>query len=208
MMGSMMASNKKSVNPGIHSRVKYSFRRARIGTGTTGLLDLSDLIFGREFHEIAKNCEKGGRYLQRAARRAHEIAQNGYIRTVRADAARIDGEPQQLGKLEVNAGVIQLRKAKSLRGQHAVQARRIHGPGRTMTTPRAARHLVELLPVALAPGSHAPSHYVHSIHWMRRRPRRFTGRILGSPAPRGLVFRPIHILHKSSGKAFSLPVVS
>jgi hypothetical protein len=56
---------------------------------------------------------------------------------------------------EIHSGIVEFGQTKTLRGQNAVQARRIDGAGRTMTAPGAARYLVELLPIAFVPSGHA-----------------------------------------------------
>lgn len=88
------------------------------------------------------------------ARGAHEIPQYGNVWAVSADAARIHGQAEAFGEVEVHARIVQFRKAKTRRGQHAVHAGRIDGPGWPVTPPRAPRQLVELLPIAFLPSRH------------------------------------------------------
>ena len=95
--------------------------------------------------------------LQRAPRGAHEVAQHGDVGPVGADSPRIHRKPKPLGEFQVHACVIKFRETKTLRGQHAIQPRRINGPRWTMCSPWAARHLVELLPIAFVPGGHTIS---------------------------------------------------
>ena len=108
--------------------------------------------------------EKSGRCrkerLQRAPRGAHEIAQHGDVRPVGADSPRIHGKAEPLGKFQVHARVIEFRETKTLRGQHAIQSRRINGPRWTMCPPRAARHVIELSPIAFVPSGHTVLLYV------------------------------------------------
>ena len=105
---------------------------------------------------MPEGCGEGEvkRDLQRVPGRAHEIAQHGYVWLVGADSARIHRKAEPLGKFQIHARVIKLRKTEPLRGQHAIQPRRIHGPRRTMRSPRAARHFIELLPIAFVPSRH------------------------------------------------------
>src|SRR6185437_16178489 len=93
--------------------------------------------------------------LQRLARRSHEIAQYSHVRTVGADASRVDRQTKPLGLIEIDSSVIQFRQAESLRRQHAVQSRRIHRTGRTMPLPWPSRQFVKLLPIAFMPSRHA-----------------------------------------------------
>ena len=95
--------------------------------------------------------------LQRAPRGAYEIAQHGDVGSVGSDSSRVHRESEAFRKLQVDAGVIQLRKAESLRGEHAIDPGRINRPGWTVMAPRAARCLVEALPIGFAPGRHTIS---------------------------------------------------
>jgi|SRR5579859_215183 len=92
--------------------------------------------------------------LERAAGGADEIAEDGDVGAVDADAAGIDGQAEHFCLFEIDAGVVEFGEAKTLRGQDAIEARGIHGTGRTMALPRTASDLVELLPVAFVPGLH------------------------------------------------------
>ena len=95
--------------------------------------------------------------LQRAPRGTYEIAQHGDVRSIGSDSSRVHRKPEALRQLQVDAGVIQLRKAESLRGEHAIEPRRINRAGWTVMSPRAARRLVEPLPIVFAPGRHTIS---------------------------------------------------
>jgi hypothetical protein len=103
--------------------------------------------------------------LQRLAGRTDKIAQNGNVGTVRADAPGVHGKSETLREIEIHARVIQFRQTESLRGQHTIDARRIHRAGRTVTPPRAPRQLVKLLPIAFVPSRHffASRQIVHDI---------------------------------------------
>jgi hypothetical protein len=160
--------------------------------------------------------------LERLAGRTNEIAQNGNVWAVSADAPGIHGQTETLGKLEIHTRVVQLRQAESLRGQHAIYARRIDRPRRAVTPPRAPRQLVKLFPIAFVPSRHfffdptqSGSTYLSantfaSILWMRARPIRFTSGLprIASLRNNFVAIRPIHILHKSAVNGFSLPIVS
>ena len=52
--------------------------------------------------------------LQRLPRGAHEIAQNGNVGAVGANASRVHGQPQPLRKFEVHASIIKLGETESL----------------------------------------------------------------------------------------------
>ena len=151
----------------------------------------------------------GENALQRVPRGAHKIAQHGHVWLVGADSPRVHRESEPLGKFQVHASIIQLGKTKTLRGQHAIQPRWIHGPRWTMRPPWAARHLVELLPIAFVPGRHAFSLDVLSkpldaagVQKVHR------GSFLCLFPGRLFLARAIHIHHDSPGKAFSSLVVS
>lgn len=88
------------------------------------------------------------------ARGADEIAQDGDVGTVCANATGVNRQAQALGLVEIDASIIELRKAKTRRRLHAIHAGRINRTGRTVPLPRAARHLVELLPIAFLPSVH------------------------------------------------------
>ena len=96
-----------------------------------------------------------GAELNRAAGGADEVAEDGDVGAVDADAAGIDREAELFGLFEIDACVVEFRKAETLRGQNAIEACRIHRTGRTMPFPRTPRYLVELLPVAFVPGLHS-----------------------------------------------------
>jgi len=98
--------------------------------------------------------------LNRLAGRADEIAQDGNIGPVGADAPGIHGQAEALGEIEIDAGIIQFGQAETLRGQHAIYARRVHRPRRTVTLPGAARQFVKLLPIAFVPSRHSILYYV------------------------------------------------
>ena len=86
---------------------------------------------------------------------ADEFAQDRDVGAVDTDAASIDGEAETFGEIEIDAGVIEFRKAVTLRGRNTIETGRIDRPGRTMTAPRAARQFVELLPIAFLPSGHS-----------------------------------------------------
>src|SRR6202035_2583534 len=95
------------------------------------------------------------RKLQRLARSSDKITQHSHVGSVRADAARIDRQAKALGLIQIDTGIIQLGKAEALRGQNAVQSRRIDWAGRTMSLPWPSRQFIELLPIAFVPSRHS-----------------------------------------------------
>ncbi len=160
----MKAWTTPAAKPAAHSNrrtapmlTNTSMRFRHVG-GDWRSLDLRDPALGvrnlKEKRRAAKVSRK--EKLQRVPRRAHEIAQDGHVWPIGADTPRIDGQSEPLGQIQIHAGIIQFRKTESLRGQHTVQPCRIHWPRRP-ATPRASGHLVELLPIAFAPGRHAIS---------------------------------------------------
>jgi len=58
--------------------------------------------------------------LQRAAGGADEVAENGDVGAVDANAAGIHREAEPFGLFEIDSGVIQFGKAETLRGQNAI----------------------------------------------------------------------------------------
>src|SRR6266481_7187904 len=159
------------------------------------------------------------RGLQRLSRRSDEIAQNSNVRSVSPDAPGVHWQTKTLREVEVHACVVKLRQAKTLRGQHAIQASRIDRPRRAMTPPRAARQLVKLFPIAFVPGRHFMfdretvnlfSNTLASTCWMHGRTIRFTSLLphISFSGNNFDAYRPIHILHKQAGNPFSFPVVS
>ena len=96
-----------------------------------------------------------GAELNRAAGGADEVAEDGDVGAVDTDAAGIDREAELFGLFEIDTCVVEFGKAETLRGQNAIEARRIDGTGRTMPFPRTPRYLIELLPVAFVPGLHS-----------------------------------------------------
>src|SRR5258707_14775942 len=92
--------------------------------------------------------------LQRLPRGSNEIAKNRNIRAVSTDASGVPRQAKPLGKVKIHARVVQLRQTKTLRGQHAIQARRVNRTWRTVTPPGAPRQLVKLLPIAFVPSRH------------------------------------------------------
>jgi hypothetical protein len=158
------------------------------------------------------------------SRGSNEIAQNCHVRAVSADAPGIHRQTETLGKIKIHTSVVQLRQAEALRRQHSIYARRIHRPRRAVTPPRAPRQLVKLFPIAFVPSRHSfhrdPGHAGVNLStntflsplWMHARPIRFTSFLPHIPSPGNTAstnaLRPIHILHKSDGNPFSLPVVS
>src|SRR5579871_3079799 len=134
-------------------------------------------------------------------RRADKIAQHGHVGAVGANAAGIHRQAEHFGLFKIDTGIVQFRKAETLRGQYAVQSSRIHGTGRTMTPPRTTSYLVELVPVAFLPGSHSVllccftrllpllfpiatsiPNTSHLPRWMRQAPKRFTLRFAANTA--------------------------
>ena len=107
--------------------------------------------------EVCEKIRKRVDGLQRLAGRAHEVAQNGHIGAVRADASGVHRQTQALGQIQVHAGIVQFGQAETLRGQHAVQPGRIDRPGWAVTLPGAARQLIKLLPIAFVPSRHSIS---------------------------------------------------
>jgi hypothetical protein len=95
--------------------------------------------------------------LQGAPRGAYEIAQHGDVGAVSPDSPRVYRKSEAFSEIQVNTGVIQLRKTESLRGKHTIAPGRINRARRTVVPPRAAGHLVELLPIGFAPGRHTNS---------------------------------------------------
>jgi hypothetical protein len=70
-----------------------------------------------------ENLEKGKAQnsgLQRLAGGADEIAQNGNVGPVHADATGIHWQAEALGQIEIHAGVVQLGQAEPLRRKYAV----------------------------------------------------------------------------------------
>jgi len=87
-------------------------------------------------------------------RRADEIAQNSNVGAVSSDAPGVHRQTETLGKVEIHARIVEFRQAETLRGQHAIQARRVNRPRRAMTPPGPPRQLVKLFPIAFVPGRH------------------------------------------------------
>lgn len=98
--------------------------------------------------------------LERLARGADEIAEDGDVGAIGADAAGVNGKTEALGEIEINAGVIEFGKTETLRGQNAVQARGIDRARRTMALPGTASQLIKLLPIAFVPRGHRLLCYV------------------------------------------------
>jgi hypothetical protein len=95
------------------------------------------------------------RKLQRLPRAAHKITKHGHVRTIRADASRIHRQTKPFGLIKINAGVIEFGKTETLRGEHTIQARRIHRTGRTVPLPWPPRQFIKLLPIAFVPSRHS-----------------------------------------------------
>src|SRR5229473_7915927 len=87
-------------------------------------------------------------------RRADEIAQNSNVGAVSADTPGVHWQTKTLGKVEIHTRIVEFRQAETLRGQHAIQARRVNRPRRAVTPPGAPRQLVKLFPIAFVPGRH------------------------------------------------------
>lgn len=101
------------------------------------------------------DIENGEIYsLNRAVGGADEVAENGDVGTIRPDAAGIHGQAKPFGLFQVDTSIIEFRKAKTLRGQYAIQARRIYGARRAMAAPRTTSYLVELVPIVFLPSRH------------------------------------------------------
>jgi hypothetical protein len=107
------------------------------------------------------------------ARRADEVTQNGYVGTVRTDSASIYRQTQSLGEIQVNAGIIEFGQAESSGGLHAIHARRINRPRRSVALPRATSQFVKLLPVAFVPGVHRRQVRPCLLRWMLTQMVRF-----------------------------------
>jgi len=160
-----------------------------------------------------------------------EVPQDGHIRTVNPNTTGIDRETKAFSLIQVHSCIIKLRKAKALCGQNPVDTRRIYGARRAMALPRAARQLVELLPIAFVPSRHALSNdyvlfdildalWAHKVRLFLPAP--FEPPVDGSLAlssgfewlarnrkqPAIRITRAIDIRHISRGKRYSLPIVS
>ncbi len=85
---------------------------------------------------------------------ANKVAQHGNVGTIHADAAGIHGKAKPFSLFQIHTSIIEFRKTKALRGQYAIETRRVHGTGRAMAPPRATRYLVELLPIVFLPSRH------------------------------------------------------
>src|SRR5579871_3206918 len=96
-----------------------------------------------------------GERLQRLARAAHEIAKHGHVGAIGADASCVHRQTEAFGLIEIDTGIIEFGEAESLRWKHAVQSRRVHGPGRTMPLPWTSRQFIKLLPIAFVPSRHS-----------------------------------------------------
>jgi hypothetical protein len=105
--------------------------------------------------------------LQRLAGRANEVAQDGDVGAVSANASGVNGKTEALGEIKVDPGVIEFRQTKAGSGLYAIYARGIDRPRRTATVPGAAGQFVELLPIALVPSVH-DSIDSDTPHLMRR----------------------------------------
>jgi hypothetical protein len=92
--------------------------------------------------------------LEGLTRRTNEIAQSSDVRTVRTDAAGIHGQAETFGEIEIDACIIQFRKAESRGRLYSIHASGIDRPRRTVAVPRPARQLVELFPIAFVPSVH------------------------------------------------------
>src|SRR6266852_6855807 len=125
------------------------------------------------------------RGLQRLSRRSDEIAQNSNVRSVSPDATGVHWQTKTLREVEVHACIVQLRQAETLRGQHAIDPRRIDRPRRAVMPPRAPRQLIKLFPIAFVPSRHflldpepvrviLTTNTFASTLWMHAWPIRFT----------------------------------
>jgi hypothetical protein len=129
-----------------------------------------------------------------------EVAEDGDVGAVDADAAGVDGKAKAFGKIEIHAGIIEFRKAETLRGRNAIESGRIDRTGRPVAAPGAASNFVKFPPVAFLPSSHGDKSLRPSFpfavlpfkvvvghgttpmlsaagwkHWMPMVPKRFTG---------------------------------
>lgn len=105
--------------------------------------------------------------LQRLAGRANEVAQDGDVGAVSANASGVNGKTEALGEIKVDPSVIEFRQTEAGSGLYAIYARGIDRPRRTATVPGAAGQFVELLPIALVPSVH-DSIDSDALHLMRR----------------------------------------
>jgi len=96
----------------------------------------------------------GSPRLQRLAGGADEVAEDGDVGAIGADATGVNGEAEAFGEIEIHAGVVQLREAEARGGLHTVHSGRIDGPRWAVALPGAARYLIELLPIAFVPSVH------------------------------------------------------
>lgn len=103
---------------------------------------------------------------------ADEIAQNGDVRTVGADAASVDRKTKAFSLIEIDSRVIQLGKAETGGGRDPVHARRVNRAGRATPMPGPASQFIELLPIAFVPSVHSYALF-ESVHWMRRERQEF-----------------------------------
>jgi hypothetical protein len=92
--------------------------------------------------------------LEGLSRGADEIAQSSDVGAISADASGVYRQAKAFGEIEIHAGVVQFRKAKTSGGLHAVHARRIDRTRGTVAVPGTASQLVKLLPVAFVPSVH------------------------------------------------------
>lgn len=89
---------------------------------------------------------------------ADEVAEDGDVGAVDADATGIDGEAEAFGEVEIHSGIIEFGQTKTLRGRNAIESRRIHGAGRPVAAPGAASKFIKLPPIAFLPGAHTNLH--------------------------------------------------
>ena len=133
--------------------------------------------------------------LQRAPRGTYEIAQHGDVGAVGPDPSRVYRKSEAFSEIQVDAGVVQLRKTESLRGKHAIAPGRINRAGGAVMPPRRT-----------GTGCGAGD-LVRPAIWMRNASGRFTEASLGTWL-RSATPKPDYSYTGFPGEAFSSPVVS
>jgi hypothetical protein len=83
-----------------------------------------------------------------------EVAEDGDVGAVDADAAGVNRKAEAFGEVEIHAGIVEFRKAETLRGRNPIESGRIDRTGRPVAAPGAAGNFVELPPVAFLPSGH------------------------------------------------------
>ena len=113
-------------------------------------IDSSNFASGKKRRQSCPHSKLDG-----AVRGADEVAENCDVGAIGANAAGVYRESKLFGLFEVDPSVVEFRQAESMRRQNAIQSRRIHRAGWTMTAPRTTSYLVELLPIAFLPSGHS-----------------------------------------------------